>query len=143
MLEVVDFKKEHFRALDHSEATTFFDPFIKDEHLELMENSPYSRSFINKDGKVVACCGLIVQWENRAEAWAMLSKTCRHDIVSLHRWVDQMMEAAPIRRIEAPVVANYRPGIRWVEMLGFKKESDRLRAYFPNGADAIMYARVK
>lgn len=141
MIVVVDFKKEHYFKMTHTEATKKFMGLMKDGQLEALEKTPYSRSFM-EGNEVVACAGIIELWEGRGEAWAMLNPKHNQNMIGLIRWFGSLLDNFPIRRIEAPLVADYEPGIRLAKLLKFKKESGLLKHFFPDGRDAIMYARI-
>lgn len=94
------------------------------------------------DEGVMAIAGLAPQWENRAIAWAMLSCSIGWDMVHVHRKVKEFLVKAPFRRIEATVDVGFKPGHRWMKMLGFEPEGV-MRAYRPDGGDQVLYARVR
>jgi RimJ/RimL family protein N-acetyltransferase len=56
--------------------------------------------------------------------------------------VVEFLDNAPYRRIEATVDVGFKQGHRWIKMLGFELEG-YMRAYRPDGADMLLYARVK
>ena len=91
--------------------------------------------------EVLAIAGLLPQWENRALAWALVSKSAGAHFAAIHKAVHRFVSAAPFRRIEATVDVGFRQGCRWIEMLGFEIEG-YMRAYRPDGADMLLYARI-
>ncbi len=94
------------------------------------------------DEGIMGIGGIIPQWENRAIAWAMVSKEAGRCFLQIHKETKRQIDAAPFRRIEATIDVGFKPGHRWVEMLGFEMEG-YLRHYRPDGGDQIMYARIK
>ena len=142
MLEVVDFKREHFLNLSHNDITNLFIPFITEEHIAALEKTEYAKSFLDEKGDVVICCGLALHWKDRAEAWAMLRSDCKNHMVTIHRTVRYFLDVVDIKRIEA-VATPGNTSIRWLGLLGFKRESSLMKNYFPGGESGILYARVK
>lgn len=95
------------------------------------------------DGEPVACAGLVEVWEGRAYAWAILSDNAGPYMLPLTREIRSKLDAAPFRRIEMAVDADFDAGARWAEMLGFRCETPApMAAYLPNGRAAYLYARV-
>lgn len=92
--------------------------------------------------RVVAVAGLLPQWENRAIAWAVISKHAGPHFRSIHNAVHRFLIHAPFRRIEATVDVGFDDGVRWMKMLGFEIEG-YMKAYRPDGADMLLFARVR
>ena len=82
------------------------------------------------------------QWENRATAFALLSDDSGPHFPAIHSAVVEFLDNAPYRRIEATVDVGFKQGHRWIKMLGFELEG-YMKAYRPDGADMLLYARVK
>jgi RimJ/RimL family protein N-acetyltransferase len=95
-----------------------------------------------EDGKILAIAGIAPQWENRAVAWALVSTLAGHRFLAIHRAVESFLDNCRFRRVEATVDIGFQPGHRWMKMLGFKPEG-YMEAYRPDGADQILYARVR
>lgn len=93
------------------------------------------------DDRVLAVAGLLPQWENRALAWALISESAGTHFAAIHKAVHRFISAAKFRRIEATVDVGFKQGCRWIELLGFEIEG-YMRAYRPDGADMLLYARV-
>lgn len=94
------------------------------------------------DGQVMAMAGVIPQWSNRAIAWAMLSKHSGPHFIEIHRAVRKFLIHCPFIRVEAQVDVGFPEANRWMNMLGFELEG-YMRAYRPDGADMLLYARVR
>ena len=93
------------------------------------------------EGRAVACPGLVEVWPGRAYAWALLDRDAGRHMLALTRAIRSRLQTATWRRVEMAVDAEFAPGSRFAEMLGFEREC-RARAYFPNGHDAYIYVRV-
>jgi RimJ/RimL family protein N-acetyltransferase len=94
------------------------------------------------DGVVLAVAGLEPQWENRAIAFALISDSAGAHFPAIHGAVAEFLENAPFRRIEATVDVGFKQGHRWIKMLGFELEG-YMKAYRPDGADMLLYARIR
>jgi len=139
MIHVSNLKPEDFLQLNDSR----FGEFFTEEMISRVSRGPTAGTFTNEKGEVVMCAGIIEIWPGRAECWAIPNKGFAKEFTAIHRWVRDLLDAAPFNRIEAAVEASFENGHRWANMLGFEKESDTMRQYFPDGADAVLYARVK
>lgn len=94
------------------------------------------------DGEVLGIAGLAPQWENRAIAWALISESAGKHFQVIHRAVKRFLDVSSFRRIEANVDVGFEAGERWMKMLGFEYEG-YMRAYRPDGADMLLFARVR
>ena len=94
------------------------------------------------EGEIMAVVGLEPQWEGRAIAWTFISKHAGKCFVALHKAVTQIMDASGYRRIETTVDVGFKQGHRWAKMTGFEVEG-LMKAYRPDGADMVLYARIR
>lgn len=94
------------------------------------------------NGEVIACGGLLPQWENRAVAWMLVGAGAGPYFKAIHRHVKQFLVKSSYRRIEAHVDVGFEQGIRWMHMLGFELEVYR-RAFRPDGADMLEFVRIR
>jgi hypothetical protein len=104
-------------------------------------------AFSGIDGnKVVGASGFVPQWEGRMIAWALLSpKIPKMAWVQIARKTKLEMVkhlANGTRRIEATVPVGFDQGIRYAELLGFKREA-LMKSYQPDGSDAYLFACVR
>lgn len=141
MITVERLKAEHFDELVEQKATSHLRAFVTKEHVEAMVESPHSYT-AKSDGQVLACGGVKEYWPGRGEAWVVLSGSAGKELVAIHKATEALLASCGIKRIEATVDRNFQQGHRWVKLLGFKLEANRMVAYFPNGNDGSLYARV-
>ncbi len=80
-----------------------------------------------KDGAIMACAGLALLWPGVAEAWALTSPLVEGHALAFHRAVRRMLPAMirqmGLVRVQATVLAGYALGARWLERLGFARET--------------------
>lgn len=90
-------------------------------------------------GSIVACGGLLSQWEGRHVAWLLIG--CGGHLHAIVKAARRVLCSCAARRIEATVSAQFTQARKLVEMLGFDFEGT-LKAYGPGGEDFHMFARV-
>jgi len=141
-MDVVPFRAEHFDRLIVQEAQAYLSRWLPSkQNAEALEQT---RAYTGiADGRVVACAGILPQWEGRAVTWAYLDERAGEHMTALHRAVKRYLDACPIRRIEATVDCEFEAGHRWARMLGFQLECERMRAYRADGGDSALYVRIK
>lgn len=142
MIELIPFQTEHWQNLDEQEATAYCRDLVTPDQVRNLETQPYSYS-IQKNGRVLACAGVIEYWPGRAEAWAMMGNSSRKDFLAIHNAAKRFFEVCPIRRIEAIVELGFEEGHRWAKALGFELEAPCMSKYSVDGRDYAMYARVR
>lgn len=113
------------------------------DELNIQPLAEAGNAWVGEDnGEILAIAGILPKWENRATAWALVSNMAGRRFLHIHRAVESFLDNCRFRRVEATVDIGFRPGHRWMKMLGFKPEG-YLEAYRPDGADQILYARVR
>ncbi len=140
MIEIVPFKAAHLAALQVQDAQTYLSEWVTEEQgLALEEQHSYT---VLHEGVPKGCAGTITQWQGRATAWAFIANVGPTMFLPIHRAVKHFLDGCYVHRLELTVDYDFTQGHRWAQMLGFKLEAERLRAYLPNGGDVSMYARV-
>jgi RimJ/RimL family protein N-acetyltransferase len=140
-MRIEPFQPQHLKYLSLQPSQIAFSNFFDDEYALSLKDSGPSFTAIDKD-EVVACAGIVSQWNNRAIAWALISGMAGRNFVAIHRAVNNFLNLSDVNRIEAYVDANFDAGHRWITMLGFKSEG-LMRQFMPDGNDAVLYARLK
>jgi hypothetical protein len=140
-MNVVPYKAEHLLAMRLQEGQSNFNPWITEEYARALENQYAFTAMI--DGRPLLVGGLYEMWENRALLWSFIDRNAGPHFVSLHRGVKNFLDMQPYRRIEAECDCGFKQGHRWLKLLGFKCEAERMRAFRVDGGDSALYARVK
>lgn len=140
-MHVIPFEPLHLRTLVLQEAQAWMQPMLADDYgVSLKKAGP---CFTITEGEdVVMCSGMVNMWENRAQAWALISQGAGAHFVRIFRAMKSYLDLQDTRRIEAVVDANFEQGHRMMRMLGFQHEG-LMRAYLPDGRDACLYGRIK
>lgn len=142
-MRIVPFLPEHALALHLQPMQQVSEPPFSPTEAQALAGGP-AYSAVGEDGTVYAAAGLLPQWEGRAIAWAALAWNAGPHLMRITREVRRVLAAAPFRRIETPVDAEFLAARRWIEMLGFRCETpEPMRGYGVNGRAAYLYALVK
>lgn len=141
MIDIVPFETTHLDSLRLQPAQERFLFYFDFEYADFLKTAGPSFSAV-KDGQVLACAGLIKQWENRAIAWSLLNGNLGVEFIKVHRAVDRFLKLSEFNRIEAYVDANFGQGHRWIKRLGFECEGT-MKQFNPDGSDACLYARLR
>lgn len=140
MIRFTPFHPKHLRFLRVQNAQTGEALAVSPEAVDGLRDTLAFSGFVHE--RCVGCAGLIDVWPGRAQAWALLSSECRPHLLPITRYVLRVLAAHPARRIEATVTADFIPGCRWLERLGFVQEAE-LRNYDPAGHTHRLYARLR
>lgn len=92
--------------------------------------------------EVVACAGVVQQWEGRAQAWSLLSVMHMTYKKSLFLAVKRFLDHYPMRRVECTVDPRSVQAKNWAKHLGFTYEG-LARKYTPHGDDMELWAMVR
>jgi hypothetical protein len=116
-------------------------PVSEDYATKLADAGP-AHTVLAEDGTVLACMGLINQWEGCARAYAFfcgdVGYTRMREIISQ---VSSYLEDIPVRRVEAAVQMDFRSGHKLVRRLGFNFEG--IMEKYWNDQAAVLYARIR
>lgn len=145
MMYLVPYSGAHFAALGSLQAaqsdwTRTITPAVA-RGLE----TPYSMTAMH-NGVPVACGGILPIWDHRGYVWSFFSdRMTARLFYRAHTLTKRAIDSAPFKRIEAAVEVDFEAGHRWIKALGFICETPTTvaRHYLPNGADCLLYARIK
>lgn len=143
MINVVRFQARHWQDLREQPSIAYLKDSFTDKQVRALEDSRFVFTGINQQGRILVCAGVSEYWPGRAEAWAIIDRDSKKEFIFIHNAVRKFIEACPIRRIEAAVALGFDAGHRWVKLLGFNLEAEKLRAYLPTGEDCSLYAKIK
>lgn len=143
MIQIVKFRAAHLQSLELQEAQAYLSADLaKPEHAAMIEQAGQSFTAV-VGGEVLACAGTAEVWTGRAVAWALISRKAGRHMVGIHRAVAGYLSAAKCRRIEAWVDEGFVPGMRWLELLGFTRETPMpMRGFRPDGGSCFLYSKV-
>lgn len=114
-----------------------------DVYQDLSELSDAGLAWVGEEGDIIlVIAGLAPQWTGRALAWALVSQEAGTHFCKIHRAVKDFLDNTSYKRVEANVDVGFSAGHKWIKMLGFEPEG-YMRCYRPDGADMVLYARIK
>lgn len=140
-MEVRPFKPEDFLALAVQPAQAADMPADRLAHGETLAALGSSWTALN-DGQILIATGLADVGGGRALAWSFLSPLAGRHLLAITRGLRGGLSGAPFRRVEMTARVAFPAACRWAVMLGFAYEG-RLRAFFDDGGDAALFARVR
>lgn len=141
MYRLAAFHPDHFFAMQAQQAQQVEAEALAS--LGSLEFAASQKSFTGFYGDdPIVCAGLVDQWSNYAAAWALLSDRAGRHLLWVTRQIRLFLDSSPIRRVDTPVRCDFPQAERWCRMLGFQSEGI-MKAYFPDGCDAIRFARVR
>lgn len=120
--------------------------------LALFSDPEYGQSLASGDafsvfdaaGELQACLGVFELWTGRGLGWALLSGNVTQLMVPITKRARAFFDASAYRRVEAYVDPNFPQALRWVELLGFKRETpEPMLNFTPTGGAQYLYARIR
>lgn len=144
-IEIVKYQPSHLRALMLQEAQAFMQPLLADPgYADMLYTAGPAYTAIDGD-QVLASAGVMVIWEGRGIAWALLSQSVGpRAFIRVHRAVCRFFDLCALRRIETTVSPGFVQGHRWMASLGFVRETPGvMKAWTPDGQDMVLYARIQ
>lgn len=138
---IVPYEAEHLMKLKLQPEQRFCLGHITAAHAKALEGKYSFTALV--DGEPIAVGGITELWENRALCWTFIDGRAGEYFVQLHKIVRDLLDMVPYRRLEAETSCDFKQGHRWLRMLGFQLEAERMRAFRVDGGDSSLYARVK
>lgn len=141
-MRVEKLKAAQLQSLLDRKAKSYVGPVLTEEQIDSLENSKHSYSaFLGE--KLLMCGGVSEYWNGRGEAWVVLDPEHKCHFASVLRCAKRFLEFCPVSRIEAAVDVDFKQGHRFVKVLGFSKDVERLECFLPDGKDVSLYSIVK
>lgn len=138
MITIVPFKAEHAYKIVNVVDAEFA------RQMEIHEKDETALTAMYGDD-VFACGGVTTRWKGTGEVWTLNSPIVKDYPLLFHklmlRWLETIRKYHGLRRIQAVVEADNDTYVKWIELLGFKREG-LLRKYY-DGKDFYMYAKVE
>jgi len=138
---IVPYKAEHLMAITAQEAQAYLRDLVTTEYCKSLEASLSFTAMV--DGRPIGCGGLAEIWKDRALLWSFLDRSAKEHLFAITKVTRNFIDAAPYRRIEAETDCEFKEGHRWLRMLGFTLEAERMRCFRVDGGDSALYAKVK
>ncbi len=140
-MHIEPFQPKHLEILVLQPSQAAVSVFFDAEYGQALKEAGPCFSAVD-NGEVLACAGVVKQWENRAIAWGLISENAGRQFVRIHKAVQRFLESTDFKRVEAFVDSDFDAGHRWIKMLGFEYEG-YMKNFSPLGKDCLLYARIK
>lgn len=111
------------------------------DYAEALANAGPAYTVCTEDGELIACLGLMYQWEGYSKAYAFLGENAGRHMVAMTRRIRAWLDERPERRIDAVVDNSFLQAHRWARLLGFDYEGPK-RKYFGE-RDCAEYVRIR
>lgn len=136
MMELVDFHPDHLDHLDPLERNG------RDKFRGMGDTLKAHASFtLVHEGHPVACGGLIPVFSHRLVAWSAITEDM--PVIPAVRLARDYLDKQTATRIETVVDCEDLRSQKWVEALGFERETGQLAEYNHDRSCAYMYARIR
>lgn len=140
-IKVVPFVPAHMAFCDFHDV---FADQAKGEDPELLaECSHEAWTWIDEsNGEVIAIVGAVRSHPRVFYMWSFMSKRAARHMLRIHRFSSHWITTLGAVRLEGTVVKNFKPGHRWMRMLGFRKETERPMKRWDGVHDCHLYSKV-
>ena len=139
-IDVIPARPEMADILSLQGAQMALGQYATPEHLAAAMVNGFGLAVVD-GSRILAIGGVQTVWEDRGNAWGLLTDDIAYAMPTIHKTVLRVLELAPHARIEAQVAADHGTGQRWVRMLRFQHEGTMKR--FFKGRDYDLFSRVK
>jgi hypothetical protein len=99
---------------------------------------------VRHEGRIIACMGVVRLWKGVGEAWVFTAPGADRFPLLLCRaglWgLGQALGLLGLHRVQAHVLMDFKPGLRWARYMGFSQEGVCL-SYTADGQDVARFAR--
>ena len=115
---------------------------VQPEHAARLEQMEDCYTYVDAYGQVLACCGLLHIWKDRAEAWTIFKPHLENKLLPIARDAKKFLHNHPCKRIESYIAEDFKKGHKWMAMLGFTLEAPCL-AQYREGQNHALYSLIK
>lgn len=120
----------------------FHAAYTMEEGQELVDNGDAWTA--HRGSRIITIAGFRDVFGNGSQAvvWASLALDIGADHLAVTRFAREKIANARFRRLEAIVEASNARAVKWAEMVGLTPVHT-LRGYGPEGADHVLFERIK
>lgn len=138
---VVPFDRSHLEAISIQEGQSHLVGLIHEEKYFAALAACQARTAL-VDTCPVAIAGISSETPGRGTVWAIMGRDAGRHMVAITRAARDLMAARRMEfvRLEAAVRCDFVPAVRFVKLLGFRREC-RMRKYFA-GIDYFLYSII-
>jgi RimJ/RimL family protein N-acetyltransferase len=140
MLTPVPYTPAHMEFCDFH--PQYADAASREDPESLGNVSREAWTFLDDAGNVVGIVGAVTTHAGCAYIWTFAGKEAGRHMLAITRFVQRWLESLSCVRLEATVMKDFRPGHRWMRLLGFRKETTRPMKRWDGINDFHLYARI-
>lgn len=140
MVKAIPFKAEHARTMRIQPRQAAWRDSAPDVHFRALE-ARGAVTVVDGD-EILMCGGSIEVWPGRKVVWALMAEGIKHRMTACARITRRFIEGQFTGRMELDVERDHPEGHRFARLIGFEKETDRLKAFYTGGLDGTMYVKV-
>ena len=136
-------RAEHLTTLTLQPEQQYFEELISspEDYIKMVSDGD---AYAIMEGEETMCAfGIIELWPNRSMIWALMSANCGPHMTGMVRIGRRLVKNSGSKRVEAHVACDFTAGHRFMKLLGFEIEAERMRSYEPDGRDCTLYARIQ
>jgi hypothetical protein len=144
-MELIPYEPWHFEylAVNTPQGRNMGQDFVQ---IYAMAYYVKGRAYTIRDkGKIVGCAGVIDLWPGVGEAWSCLTDDARAKPFFLHRKtyriIRDLIKSGTYHRVQSIVCCTEDKPVKWIERLGFVKESI-MEKFGSDGSDHALYKWV-
>lgn len=143
MIHVEPFRSGHLAqiAVQPAQAAEWPDCAERAARGAVFERASHGNSFLDDEGRVIACFGMIETHPQYLTAWAVLAVLSAGQLGFATRWCRAYLAALEVRRIDMCVRDGFAQAQRWAAMLGFGHEGVQ-HGFYPDGTDLHIWAML-
>lgn len=138
-MQLIPFEPDHLAQLTLQAAQAKIQTYLTPEYGRMLQGDN-AWTLIVPPSTIIACIGLVPEDTDRAFAWALLSPGAGAHLSSIHKKIQRFLKLCPYTRMETVVESDFKPGHRWMELLGFEREGT-LKHFYRAGEHVDLYAR--
>lgn len=144
MIGIEGLTPKHLRTLELQDSQTSFSELISNPEEYVRMVCQQGQAFaVVADGETMVIAGLIEMWEGRSLMWSLMSKNAGKHMRYILKATERMITTFGARRVESTVDCDFKQGHRFMRLLGFQMEAERMKSYEPDGRDCALYARIQ
>ena len=99
-------------------------------------------------GILIGSAGVVRKCAGVGEAWAVTSEAIHRyplaTVKAVRWWLERILEVEDLHRLEVSCLADFEPGLKFIESIGFPRETRvLLEQALPDKSDLYLYARLR
>lgn len=134
----------HFDTFQLQDEQLYFSEIIKDkdEYVKMVCQDGDAFAVVCH-GETMCIAGLVKVWDGRSILWSLMSRNVGKNMWFIVKAARNLIDLFGEKRVEATVDCDFKNGHRFMRLLGFRCEAERMVGFEPGDRDCSLYARIK